>query len=1194
MKSSSLFKSLILLFLFLSPAVIFAQQEPRNPRPELAPNDMDFLGWEYDKVGYALNPGEAINLRFRNNLKEVVKLPVSWSLSSYTGKELGSGKTEISLSPGQTGEVPVALPDNLADGGHKIIFTAEHKAYSPNTTFYFDFRRPVPHKDLNITLVSFIENMDSEGWVRMMMGPLARYADIRHDWPANPNDADAVIVIAESLDAFNPRLTQLQNYVREGGVMIVFGQPAHILSGMLPITCPGSRYVNERLEMIDKPQQLKLTPEGPWSSFAPETGPHHYALKVDAKANAVVLAEWAETTSPDTKGIPAVVSGNYGEGKVIFVGTGAGQVWQNNPALEGADELALRILYHEKGGEQLVQAMLNQAELIKKEKEAVKLATRDFVFANMKTAKPNDFVVVGEGNSGRFGWLIHEGGLSESITESGVVSASGYQDWRLFGGPPMSTERKLGFSVSPGREGKVAKSGDVSQNWFAKTIEWNYGNGESLKSTISLGSPAILWEGKSTAVSLNFNAVSHLAYLSPKGMKTIAKGERINPADMKENWLLALSTEAELRDMPLMISLTKKPTSINFTGNLEMEFSNEGFHALFTSRLWGIKRLAPGETAKWITAFPADAITDARRWSQVFLKYPVKCDEIGWVEGETVLLADRFSYKEFSTDWKTKASEMIILPPVFFLAKNVGAPVQLPEGLTDMNFFSKYGPVKAMKGSASLVKIPLPLTDHRAIVPVKDRMIVQEEIDYRVAGLLPKSLQYSDANIRNEGGGLLQADLTPYDVSRAVPYYEAPTIDLYKWWYTLGAIQVRQVYGDSVRQVMDEYFHTRYLETLNLYSHKSVVMHKREPFTGNEYPITFVWPTQTNYGFRNFNDANEASGLNAYCVANYARYYGDWTTLQANWNTLRYHHDPLPKIHDWAAMCSGAFEFWVVAGLDMLNSEAFGSLSFAYAAERAGSTEDVILGKVLGARSFIPTVARLDLKNYITLITAEGDPMREFQGFYHFNEHGMQLTRSKMGGVGMLDTSKGTFHELSLAYKMWAGKRTNEEQIALAGGYNKPASNGSPDVTQRLILGWNIDSLAAGIRNPDRKIDYSRLPRWQESTSLYDLAILCTGDIPMFLSEWAPAEFLDGQYNEEKKELQLSFRSHIDNAFEVKIYSQYAPKSILVNGSDKTKEAGYDQKTGWLIIKLTGNDLKNITILFGEKVAPLHPYLTKL
>ena len=43
-------------------------------------------------------------------------------------------------------------------------------------------------------------------------------------------------------------------------------------------------------------------------------------------------------------------------------------------------------------------------------------------------------------------------------------------------------------------------------------------------------------------------------------------------------------------------------------------------------------------------------------------------------------------------------------------------------------------------------------------------------------------------------------------------------------------------------------------------------------------------------------------------------------------------------------------------------------------------------------------------------------------------------------------------HELALGYKMWAGKATDKEQRAIGGG---PLC----DLTQRLFLGWDPDSL---------------------------------------------------------------------------------------------------------------------------------------
>jgi hypothetical protein len=1188
MKCKLYFQNFLFLTMLIlsSLSTVIAQPGARVQRAETAAKEIDFLGWEYDKIGYTLNPDEELSLRFRNNTDSIIELPISYVVNTYEGKQISKGNSILKLKPGQTGGVAVNTPAGMEDGAYKILFTLDHKTYQPNTPFHFDFRKPETHPQLNVKLISFIENMDSEGWVRMMMGKLAKYADIQQDWPANPLEADAAIVIAEAMDAFNPKLAQLQEYVRMGGTMICFGQPSHVLYNMLPVTQPGSRFNEKRLEIISKPQQLVLAEEGPWKNFNPENGPLHYALKVVSKQGAKVLANWED-------GTPAVVSGSFGKGKVIYVGTGAGQVWQDNPAFEGIDELSLRLLYDAIGGELAVDALLEKAESMFNDKTKADRATRDFVFANLKVNKPENFVIVGDDNFGRFGWINHDGGLTESILENGSVSAVGTQDWKLMAWAPMNFERKLEYRISPANTNSpVIEKVDV--NWFSKTLTWKYPSGESVKSTVSLGSPAILWEGNASALDLHLNSVTHLSFPTRSGMKTISKGETINPTEINENWFLAFTAESEFRDLPQLIIMTKKPVAINFKDALVMEFGKSGFGAVFTGRLWGVKRLAPGETMKWVSTIPSGAVSDARRWSQIALNYPVNCDEIGWLNGDDVLLADRFTFREFSTDWKTKALQMTILPPVFFLAQNIGAPVELPKGLVDLNCYTKYGPIKAVKGNTSLVKIPLPQTDHRAIVPVEGRMIVQDLIDYRVAGLAPRSLQYSDGNVRDEGGGLLQADLIPYDISRAVPFHQAPNIDLYKWWLTFNATQVRQVYGDSVRQVMDDFHKTRYLETLNFYSHKSFVMQKREPFTGSQYPISFVWPTQTNMGFRNFNDANEASGHNAYCIANYAKYYGDWTTVRANWNFLRYLHDPLPKIHDWACMSSGALEYWVVSGLDMLNSEAYGSLAYAYAAEYAGSVKDVVLGKVLGARSLIPTVARWGLKDYLTSISADGDEWQSYDGFYHFNEHGFQLSRNKMGGVGMLDTSKGTFHELTLGYKLWSAKHTNQEQIALAGGYNTASSNTGPDLTQRLILGWNIDSLSVGLKNQVQNIDYQRAPRWQESTSLYDLAILCVGDVPVFLSEWSPAEYLHGEYNEQNKMMNLTFRSHLAEDYKVKIYSLFEPIDLLVNGNKADGLWKYDPTTGWLEINLTGDDAKNLSIRFGNKVAPLHPYFTKL
>jgi hypothetical protein len=437
---------------------------------------------------------------------------------------------------------------------------------------------------------------------------------------------------------------------------------------------------------------------------------------------------------------------------------------------------------------------------------------------------------------------------------------------------------------------------------------------------------------------------------------------------------------------------------------------------------------------------------------------------------------------------------------------------------------------------------------------------------------------------RNEGGGNLHADMDEYENPRRLPYNLQACIDPYKWWYTFNSLLARPVYSPAKKLQVDNHNKIRYWETLNFYSHKCMVTQKREPFTGTEYLISFVWPTQTQYGFRNFNDANEASGLIAYSFYNYAKYYGDWTTLAANWNHCRRLYEYLPKVNDWAAMASGAHEYWTVAGLDMLNSEPYGNLAWAWAAKQAGDEEDYLQGMVLGAKSMVPVVARLALQEYMLEISGEGDILREFQGFFHFGEQGFYGSRRKMGGVGLFDTSKGTYHEFLLGYKIWAEKRMKEELTAMSGGMRE-GFGASPDNLMRILLGWDLEKY----RTPP-SMENRRGTNWQSTTSLYELSAFCVADVPLFLSEWTPAEYVYGNYNQETRQVDLKFLSHLGEPFVVRIYSQRKPLSITQNEQMMDTGWEYDPETGWLDINLSGKDLKSIQITLGDAVAPIHPY----
>ena len=663
----------------------------------------------------------------------------------------------------------------------------------------------------------------------------------------------------------------------------------------------------------------------------------------------------------------------------------------------------------------------------------------------------------------------------------------------------------------------------------------------------------------------------------------------IDPADLAESWLLGFRADREVRDIPQLIVMKRRPREIQLTEGIRLSYDGAGFGALFTSRLWGIRRLGMGETISWVDEIPEDARDAARRWNRVFLNFPVDCDEIGWVEGDTLVLADHFRFRSFKSDWGDEPLELAPLPPVLLLALRLGAPIQLPATRIDLGCGTKYGPLEAVPGDKTIVRITLPPRDHRAIIPVVGRMLLREQIDERAGGLRLGWSTRADPNTRNEGAGDLHADLAPYDIADTVPFNETVCIDLYKWWLTFNALLARPVYSEPMREKIDRHFRTRYWEALNFYSHKCVVRQKREPWTQVEYLIHFIWPTQTQYGFRNFNDGNEASGITAYCFANYARYYGDWVTLRANWNHCRRLYEFLPRVNDWACMSSGALEFYQIVGLDMLNSEPWGNLAFAYAARNAGYPQDELMGLVLGGRSMVTAAARFGLQKYISSVTAEGDPWREFNGFYWFAEQGIQASTLLMGSIGMHDTSKGTNHELSLAYKTWIPEAIRSYEEALEGA----GQDRLPDLTQRLFLGWE----PAGILEKARSATPRPPLNWRAANDLYDLALSCVADIPLFLSDWVPAEYVYGQYDPERRVLNLSFLCHEGEPFMVRIYSQRSPREVTVNGEvwpPSNEGWEYDPGSGWLVVRLRGSGEKRLHIILGEPVAPLHPYFTKV
>jgi len=138
----------------------------------------------------------------------------------------------------------------------------------------------------------------------------------------------------------------------------------------------------------------------------------------------------------------------------------------------------------------------------------------------------------------------------------------------------------------------------------------------------------------------------------------------------------------------------------------------------------------------------------------------------------------------------------------------------------------------------------------------------------------------------------------------------------------------------------------------------------------------------------------------------------------------------------------------------------------------------------------------------------------------------------------------------------------------------------------RTFLGWPREELVTAAR---RFGDAHRNFGWQSTKGPHNLAVICGAGTPLFLAEWAPAEYVAGRYSPQERVARLTFDNHEERGCTIRLYSQWAPESVQVNGAP-AQGWGYEAKTGWLTAPLPVGRAEVQIALKQEPVAPLHPY----
>jgi hypothetical protein len=1100
--------------------------------------DVAFMGWDYDRLGYALSPGESVGLRFSNRGDRPVATRLAWRLQSYAGDDMVQGQEQVRLEALQAADVPLNLPAALSDGPHRLRFRLGD---ADEAAFYFDSRPATGSSELTLRLAAVMDCLDPEGWARLIAGPTREEVSVRKSLPEDPSAVDAALVMAEAWTADATQVVALRRYLGLGGRAILFGKLSPGLQDLAPVT------VDPADPFIPTPQRLNAPTF--WPDFDSARGPRHYAVRVSAKPGSTVLAQW-------TDGTPAVVEGASGAGRVLYIGAPPGRLWQRTPGMEGTDELTLRALYYLLGRSEAPRLFADRAAQI--------------------ASRKGDGVSL-DGNFGRFGWRIGDGSLVENLGDDGTLrNPAGGAPWRV---------------EVPGRTPVRARV--VSVNWLSKKVAWEDADGVVMTSTLSIAAPCIRWEADTARLRITGDA-TQAAVATREGVRVLARGQEMAGDALAAGWVVLFRSDAQQRDVPRLVFVSRRPSKVRLTDALELDFADSRATQLYAGSLYGQRRLAIGATAPWAAGLPEDVIRRAERLTRLFVGFREQCTEAAELAADSVLITGRYEGGSSAGEWGVQPETVAPIPPVLALVLQHGYPARVEGELVDLDFATKYGPLMGVRGDVVQYRLPLPARDYYGVIPVEGRMELTDEIDFHgTTGI---------SGVTRSSGGLTTgdpflADLRAYMNAGAVPAWEAPQIDLYKWWYCFPTVAGRPAYGPQARATIDAHHRDHYWRTLNWYTPKALIRYRREPFTGLDYAVSFIWPVSFRDGVRYFTDENESASVILYCMEMYARYYGDWTTVDANWNLVDYVHRYLTREHDWALMAASNMESYSTVGIDMLNSEYPGNLAYARMAKQVGDRRAEGMGMYLAAKALVPAVARLYMPDYTASITEDGDPWREAKYYWSFREDGQTGEKGVVESgqtdfilalaCGMLDTSKGTGPEIALAYKCLARDRIDAYERSLLDverEENQPA--GWAHLMNRTFLGWPREELIAAAR---RFGDAHRSFGWQSTKGPHNLAVICGAGTPLFLADWAPAEYVAGRYSPQERVVRLSFDNHEETGGTIRLYSQWAPESVQVNGAPAQGWA-YDGQTGWLTVPLTvGRSEVQIT-LKREPVAPLHPY----
>lgn len=479
----------------------------------------------------------------------------------------------------------------------------------------------------------------------------------------------------------------------------------------------------------------------------------------------------------------------------------------------------------------------------------------------------------------------------------------------------------LGFIKPSGVDGtpryEVSYSG-----WDSMSYTMHYPNGEAMTVYMNGLMPALTLESPEPSLSFFGNSDS-FGTPSPAWVAFSRDGRMVvHPVQgdvdlrgMDRSWLIFWWGDGKVSlfdsvDLPIMFTLSKRPTSVslNESGEVELKFAeNAGKISLMP--LYGMEKVS---TADWSHQLPAAVAERADFWSARLKHIPFRArDRFTLEEEENRLFIEMtYDYLEARDEWNTRPVALAPVAPSTAFVKSRGYPVQYISDIKDQGFSCYGGPFQAVE-FANKVEYYLP-AEIDAFLNGFDRQIARPEL-----------LEHVRETLNVEETVRFIAERGPHIASWRPRY-----IDLEILQYFDAHILLSPETQPYVERIADEYLEVNRYFDLDTYEFR------RDRYSGKKYVISkdpdCRFSLTVDYAF--------GVGGALWTFYRYAETLDRWDVLDRHWESVLQYNTSFETGIDWNSQSPPGMKYYNDWGgnPDYLNSYLAGQLALARMAHRLG------------------------------------------------------------------------------------------------------------------------------------------------------------------------------------------------------------------------------------------------------------------